>query len=59
MLRAFWSRIVAQRVDLGNHFALTNGLNSVQQIDAEKVEKMTPKWIDDNEQMNSKRIEMN
>ena len=35
------SKVAARRVDFWNRFGLTNGSNSVQQIDANKVEKMT------------------
>ena len=50
-------KIVARRVDFGNHYGLENGSNSVQKIDARKVEKMTSKWIQNNEQMIPERMQ--
>ena len=51
---SFVSKMVAQRVDLGNRFGFQNVSNSAPKNDVGKVEKMMPKW---NEQMNPKRMQ--
>ena len=40
----------------GTIFGLKNVSNSVQTSDAEKAKKMTPKWIQNKEQMSLKRM---
>ena len=45
------------KVDLGIHFGSPNDPKSEQKLDAEKVEKVIPTWIQHDENMNPKRMQ--
>ena len=44
-----WWKMVTQTIDLGSHAGLQNGLTSMQQIDAERLAEMIPKWTQHDE----------
>ena len=54
---AFLFKIRTQIIDLWSHFGFENGSKSMQQIVARKVDMMMPQCIQNDEQMNLKRMQ--